>query len=144
MTGYDDPHTTDQQLVERICDLRYRRLLARSSDESKARLAAAGCAPASWAPLTVDEHLELLQRQRWLELRMARRNGDVLAARRAGADWQQIADVLGLDVATVRDEVAAHIDGQQRLQDRYGRFGLTDDAAAAAWALLEDDAVVTA
>lgn len=139
MAPYDDPRVGDQQLLERIHDLHYRRMLARSSDEQKARLAEAGSRPESWAPLTAEEHLELLQRQRWLELRMSRRHADVHAARRAGAGWDQIADVLGLDAATVRDEHAGFVDGQQRLHDSTGRFGMTDDEAAAAWALLEDD-----
>ncbi len=135
---YDDPTVSDQQLLERAWQLRLRDSLSRTADEAKARMAAAGCSGTDWAPLTGEEHLELLQIGRWLELRAAQgRWVAVRRAREAGVPWEAIAAALEMGVVDARDEYAAWVDGQQRLHDDIG-IGLDDDQAAAAWLLLED------
>ncbi len=136
---YDDPAASDQQLLERSGELRLRDTLSRSPEASKARMTEAGCDPAGWAPLTAEEHLERLQVERWLERRMASgRPSQIRRTREAGVPWAAIGDALGMDVAELRDEYAAWIDGQHQLHDSIG-IGLDDDQAAAAWLLLEDD-----
>lgn len=137
MAGYDDPRDSDQRLLERVSELRLRDSLSRAGEQAKADMAAAGCSPADWAPLSVDEHLDLLQNQRWLEERLARRQSGVHRALQAGATWSQIADVLGVDVEDARAHFASWIEGQHQLHASIG-IGLNDEAAAAAKAMLEE------
>lgn len=142
MTKYDDPKISDQMLLDRCWELRLRDSLSRTPDEAKARMAAAGSAPSTWAPLTVDEHLELLQKQRWLERRLARREAAVHRARLAGASWVEIADALGLDVEVVRARFRVWVAGQQQLHGSIG-IGLDDKQAAAARELLGNTTVLS-
>jgi hypothetical protein len=135
MTAYDDPRTSDQQLLEGIWELRLRDTLSRTPSASKASMEAGGCSPAGWAPLTASEHLELLQKQRWLELRLSRRDVGVRRALEAGASWADVADALGLDVEVVRAKFRVWVAGQRRLHAEIG-IGLDDVEGAAAEALL--------
>lgn len=138
MAGCDDPTVSDMVLLERCHQLAVRDALSRAPDDAKARMDAAGCPGTDWAPLTTDDHLELLRTRRWLEQRMGRRQTEVLRARQAGVSWEAIAAAVEQDVVTARDQFAAWIDGQQTLHDSIG-IGLDDDQAGAAWLLIEDD-----
>lgn len=135
---YVDPRTTTHDLVRRAQELALRHMLSELPSRTKQELIDGGNSADGLLALTAAEHLEHLQLERWIELRMRQsRQCRVRRAREAGATWCQIAEVLGTDVLQARAAFAAWIDGQQQLHDDFG-VGLTDDEAAAAWMLLED------
>ena len=87
-----------------------------------------------YAPLTADEHLEVLALGEVLA-RHYRHPTQVDRALQAGASWAQVAAATGADEATARREYRAWADGQRRLhQDYAGKFGMSpaDHAAAIA------------
>lgn len=137
---YDPAGVSDQQLLERVSSLRFRDSLSRTTSEAKARMAKAGVPAADWADLTVAEHLELLQTQRWLELRFARRNAGVSRALQAGATWAELSEVLGIDADRLRASFRDWIAGQRQLYRELG-IGLSDAQAEVAEGFLAETSV---
>ena len=77
-----------------------------------------------YAPLTADEHLEILAAGEVLA-RHYRHPAQLHRAVQAGASWPQIAAATGSDEAAVRHAYREWADGQRRLHIDYeGEFGL--------------------
>jgi len=77
-------------------------------------------------PLTAAEHLELLATGEYLS-RSYKPAPEVDGALRAGANWAEIADALGVDDATARAAYCAWADGQHNLLTwTEGRLGMSD------------------
>ena len=77
-----------------------------------------------YAPLTADEHLEILAAGEVLA-RHYRHPAQLHRAVQAGASWPQIAAATGSDEAAVRHAYREWADGQRRLHIAYeGEFGL--------------------
>jgi hypothetical protein len=87
-------------------------------------------------PLTLTEHLEVLANGE-VVARVYRHPVQVDRALQAGATWAQIAEATGSSQARVRQDYLEWAEGQHKLWTAEyggepGRFGLDDDAYAAA------------
>ena len=115
---------------ERHDELTNRDLSARSLATLKARgtYDPAKHGDADPAPLTLDEHLEVIAAGEVLA-RYYRHPSQVDHAVKAGASWEQIAQAAGGSPEQVRQEYREWADGQHRLWAHYeGKLGMSDAA----------------
>ena len=90
------------------------------------------------APLTLDEHLEVLANGEAVA-RVYRHPVQLDHAVKAGATWQQIADATGTSEDKAREDYREWAEGQHRLSEHYeGRFGMGDQEYREALARTEE------